>query len=72
MDVDCQKKKLATVIDWYEAYIKFKYNIFHGTYLPYKTEDMTAINEAKGNKQVGAVSLIFLMYNKLKEGWATH
>ena len=33
-------------------------------------EVIVAINEARGNKQVGAVSFIFLTYNALKNGQA--
>ena len=62
------QEKLAAVTDLYEKHIKFKYNIFHSTYLPCKTEGITGINEAKGVKQTGAVSLVFLTYNQLRDG----
>jgi hypothetical protein len=35
---------------------------------PAKTEGIVEINEARGIKQVGAVSLIFLTYNKVRDG----
>ena len=38
--------------------------------MPAKTEGIVAIDEARGNKQVGAVSLIFLTYNVLRNGQA--
>jgi hypothetical protein len=63
-------EKLAAVTDFYEGYIKHEYNLFHSTYLPCKTEGITAINEARGIKQVEAVSLMFLTYNKLRAGRA--
>lgn len=54
----------------YKETIKFEYNIFHNTYMPAKMEGIVAINEAKGNKQVGAISLIFLTYSALRHGRA--
>jgi hypothetical protein len=51
----------------YEKTIKFEYNIFHDTYVLTKTEGIVAINEARGNKQVGVVMLIFLTYNGLRD-----
>jgi hypothetical protein len=63
-------ERLAAVTDFYEAHIKHEYILFHSTYLPCKTEGITAINEARGNKQVGAVCLMFLCYNKLRDGRA--
>lgn len=37
-----EHEKMATVTDLYKAYIKFEYNIFHGTYVPCKTEGICA------------------------------
>src|ERR1700738_2870976 len=65
-----EQEKLSVVIELYDETIKFEYNIFHSTYMPAKTEGIVAINEARGNKQVGAVSLIFLSYNALRNGRA--
>ena len=65
-----ETERLSVVTDLYENTIKFEYNIFHSTYVPAKTEGIVAINEARGNKQVGAVSLIFLTYNALRNGRA--
>src|ERR1700738_5592790 len=63
-----EQEKLSVVIELYDETIKFEYNIFHSTYVPAKTEGIVAINEARGNKQVRAVSLIFLTYNELRDG----
>ena len=63
-------EKMATATDLYKAYIKFEYNIFQGTYVPRKTEGICAINKAHGIKQAGVISLIFSMYNKLRDGRA--
>ena len=65
-----EQEKLSVVTELYEETIKFEYSIFHSTYVPAKTEGIVAINEARGNKQVGAVSLIFLTYNALRNGRA--
>ena len=65
-----EQEKLSVVTELYDETIKFEYNIFHSTYVPAKTEGIVAINEARGNKQVGAVSLIFLTYNSLRNGRA--
>ena len=46
------------------------HNIFHNICVPAKTEGIVAINKAGSNKQVGAVSLIFLTYNALRRGQA--
>ena len=64
------QEKMAAVTDFYDGYIKHEYDLFHSTYLPCKTEGITAMNEAKGSKQVGAVSLMFLTYKKLRDGRA--
>ena len=58
-----EQEKLPVVTELYEETIKHEYSIFHSTYFPAKTEGIVAINEAKGNRQVGAVSLIFLTLN---------
>jgi hypothetical protein len=58
----------AEVTELYEKTIKFEYDIFISTYVPAKTEGIVEINEARGNKQVGAVSLLFLTYNKVRDG----
>ena len=63
-----EQEKLPVVVALYEQYIKFEYHIFHSTYVPAKTEGIVAINEARGNRQVGAVSLIFLTYMKARDG----
>ena len=65
-----EQEKLSIVTELYENTIKFEYSIYHSTYVPAKTEGIVAINEARGNKQVGAVSLIFLTYNALRHGRA--
>ena len=65
-----EQEKLSVVTELYEEMIKFKYIIFHSIYAPTKTEGIMAINEARCNKQVGAVSLIFLTYNALGHGRA--
>ena len=66
-----KQEKLSIVTELYENTIKFEYSIYHSTYVPAKTEGIMAINEARGNKQVGAVSLIFLTYNALSHGRAS-
>lgn len=58
-----KQKKLATMTKLYKTYIKFEYNIIHSTNVPCKSDGIFAIN-----KKVGAVNLIFLMYNKLRDG----
>ena len=63
-----EQKKVSVVTELYEETMKFEYNIFHSTYVPAKTEGIVAINEARGNKHVGVLSLIFLMYNVLRNG----
>ena len=63
-----EQEKVSIITELYEETIKFEYNIFHSIYVPAKTEWIVAINEARGNKQVGAVSLIFLTYNALRNG----
>ena len=65
-----EQEKLPVVTDLYEQTVKHEYNIFHSTYVPAKTEGIVAINEARGNKQVGAVSLIFLTLKELRDGRA--
>lgn len=52
-------------MDLYDTDIKIQYNIIHNTYMPCKTEGMTAFREARGSKQAGAMSLIHLTYNRL-------
>ena len=61
-----EQEKVPAVLELYET-IKFEYNIFQSTYVPAKTEGVVANNEYK-NKQVGAVSLIFLTHNKSQQG----
>lgn len=61
-----EQEKVLTVLELYET-IKFQYNIFQSTYVPAKTEGIVAVNEAKGNKQVGAVSLLFLTHYSTKQ-----
>ena len=64
------QERVAAVTDLYETFIKYEYTIFHSTYLPCKTEGITAINEGRGIKQTRAISLIFLTYNKQRDGRA--
>jgi hypothetical protein len=61
---------LSDILELYEKTIKFEYNIYHNTYVLAKTEGIVVINEARGNKQVGAVSLVFLTFNQLRDGRA--
>ena len=56
-----EQEKVPVVLEMYET-INFEYNIFHITYVPANTEGIVAVNEAKGNKQVGTVSLLFLTH----------
>ena len=63
-----KQEKLTVVTKLYEKTVKFEYNIFHSTYVPTKTKGIVAINEARGNKQVGAASLVFLTLNSLCNG----
>ena len=65
-----EQGKFSVVTELYKDTIKFEYNIFHSTYVHVKTEGIMAINKARGNKQVGVVSLIFLTYNALRNGQA--
>ena len=65
-----EQEKVSIITELYEETIKFEYNIFHNTYMPAKTEGIVAINEARDNKQVGAVNLIFLTYNAVRNGRA--
>lgn len=58
-----EQEKLSVIIELYKNMIKFKYNIFHNTYVPAKTEGIVSINKSRGTNHVGAVSLIFLTYN---------
>lgn len=62
-----EQEKVPAVLELYET-LKFEYNIFQSTYVPARTEGVVAINEAKGNKQVGAVSLLFLTHNSTRQG----
>lgn len=66
-----EQGKLSVFTKLYEDTIKFDYSIFHNTKVFVKTEGIVAINEANGNKLVGAVSLIFLTYNALRNGKAS-
>lgn len=59
-------ERMTTITDLYAVQIKYKCNIIH-TCLPYKMEGMTAFSKAKGNKQKGGMSLIFLTVNKLRD-----
>ena len=63
-----EQEKLSVITELYEKTVKFKYNIFHSTYVPANTEGIMAINEARGNMQVGAVSLVFLTFNSPRNG----
>ena len=63
-----EQDKVHAINDLYENSIKHEYNLFHSTYVPAKTEGISAINEARGHKQVGAVSLIFLTYKTSRHG----
>ena len=65
-----EQEKLPVVTGLYDKTVKHEYDIFISTYVPAKTEGIVAINEARGNKQVGAVSLVFLTLNKLRNGRA--
>ena len=65
-----EQEKVFVVTKLYKETIKFEYNIFHSTYMSAKTEGIIANNEVRGNKQVGAISLIFLTYNTLRNGCA--
>ena len=62
------QERLAAVTDLYDTHIKFQYTIVHSAYLPCKTEGITLFNEARGVKQVGTVSLLFLTYNTQRDG----
>ena len=61
-----EQEKVPAVLELYET-LKFEYNIFQSTCVPAKTEGVVANSEYK-NKQVGAVSLIFLTHNKSQHG----
>jgi hypothetical protein len=65
-----EQERLSDILELYEKTIKFEYNIYHNTYVPAKTEGIVVINEDRGHMQVGAVSLVFLTYNHLREGRA--
>lgn len=65
-----KQDKVSVITELYEEPIKFKYNIFYYKFVHVKTQRIVAINEARGNKQVGAVNLIFLTYNVAKHGHA--
>ena len=62
-----EQERVSDKLELYEKTTKFKYNIYHNTYIPAKTERIVIINEARGNKQVGAVSLVFLTFNHLRD-----
>jgi hypothetical protein len=65
-----EQERLSDILELYEKTIKFEYSIYHNMYVPAKTEGIVVINEHRGHKQVGAVSLVFLTYNQLREGRA--
>ena len=65
-----EQEKLSSVTKLYKDTIKFQYNIFHITYMPAKDKNDRGHQRGQGNKQVGAVSLIFLTYNALSNGRA--
>jgi hypothetical protein len=65
-----EQERLSDILELYEKTIKFEYSIYHSTYVPAKTEGIVVINEDRGHRQVGAVSLVFLTYNQLREGRA--
>ena len=60
--------KSCVVTELCEETVKFEYNFFHSTYVLAKTEGIVAINKAKGNMQVGVITLIFLTYNAPRHG----
>lgn len=62
--------KVSVITELYEDTMKFESNIFHNTYVPAKTKGIVANNEARGNKQVGSVSLIFMTLNAARHGYA--
>lgn len=45
-----QHEKMAALTNFYKPNMMFKYNIFYNTYMLYKTEKITAMNKACGNK----------------------
>jgi hypothetical protein len=63
-----EQERLSDILELYEKTIKFEYSIYHNTYVPAKTEGIVVINEDRGHRKVGAVSLVFLTYNHLREG----
>ena len=51
-----KQEKVSIVTKLYKETNKFKYNIFHNTNVPAKTEGIVANNKVKGNRQVRALS----------------
>ena len=63
-----EQEKLPDIMQLYDSTIKFEYSVYQSTYVPAKTEGIVVINEARGNKQVGAVSLVFLTHLHVRDG----
>ena len=54
------QERSTSVVDLYNSTMDVEYDIFHSTYVPAKTEGLAVIEEARGVKQVGAITLYFL------------
>ena len=63
-----EQDRASTVMDLYKSTMNLEYDLFQSTYIPAKTEGVTVIQEARGAKQVGAVTLYFLTHKSSPSG----
>ena len=56
------------MLQLYKSTMNLQYDLFQSTYVLAKTEGVTVIQEARGAKQVGAVTLYFLTHKSSPSG----
>ena len=64
----CEQERATTILHLYKSTMDLEYDLYQSTYAPAKTEGVTVIQEARGTKQVGAVTLFFLTHKSSPSG----
>jgi hypothetical protein len=62
------QERSTSVVDLYNSTMDVEYDIFYSTYVPVKTEGIAVIEESRGVKQVGVITLYFLTRNPSPSG----
>ena len=64
----CEQERATTILHLYKSKMDLEYDLYQSTYVPAKTEGVTVIQEVRGTKQVGAVTLFFLTHKSSPSG----